>query len=93
MLIEIKSASLGRVREYKGQNFGEQTAGLLGGDFPLRFVINVRADRALQPGIYRVSPSAFMTDQFGNLALRRLRPDDLTPEPVAASKPAPARVA
>lgn len=80
--VEIKSSEVRNQREYRGAQWGEQEAGLhTGGDYPLRFKINRKANEPLKPGRYLLAGDSFVTDEHGNLKLGRVR---LEAMPVAA---------
>lgn len=72
--IEVRSKQLDRVRPYQGKNYGEQSAAIHNGhDFPLAFKVNVEEGKEYDPGEYTIDPRSFVTDQMGNLSLKRVR--------------------
>ncbi|MDR7135722.1 hypothetical protein J2X06_002940 [Lysobacter niastensis] len=87
MRVEIKSnKSTNHRAGNNGKTYGEQQAALhTGGDFPLPFKVNVEVGHEKPAGWYRLSPSSFGTDKFGNLVLGRL---SLEQEPATAAKAA-----
>ena len=87
MRVEIKSKTSTNHRTgNNGKTYGEQQAALhTGGDFPLPFKVNAEVGHEKPAGWYRLSPSSFGTDKFGNLVLGRIA---LEPEAVAASSKA-----
>lgn len=72
--VEIKSAELRNLRDYKGRMYGEQQAALHGvGDFPLPFRINREEHQAYPVGFYHLDPSGFAVDERGNLRFGKVR--------------------
>lgn len=72
--VEIKSAELRNLRDYKGSMYGEQQAALHGvGDFPLPFKINRKDGEAFKPGQYQLDPAGFAVDERGNLRFSKVR--------------------
>lgn len=73
-VVEVKSTTLTRERDYKGTVYGEQTAAIHnGGDFPLPIKLNVRKGFEYPPGRYVIDPRSFTTDEYGNLKLSRVQ--------------------
>lgn len=84
MRVQIKSKSLGNIREYRGRNYGEQQAAIIGsGDYPLPFKVNVEVGKEHEPGDYTLDEQSFATDQHGNLQLKRVRLAKIAPAAVA----------
>ena len=80
MKIEVKSKNIANVRDYKGKNYGEQSAAILGGgDYPLPFKVNVEQGKEYEPGIYELDVSGFGTDKHGNLLLNKVRLSRVAP--------------
>jgi len=72
MRVEIRNAISTNQRDYKGKLFGEQQAALhVGSDFPLVFRLNVEVGKEYKPGAYELAPESFVTDQYGNLGIKR----------------------
>lgn len=70
--IEIKGGTAINQRGYKDKMYGEQQAALhMGQDFPLVFRVNVEVGNEYKPGWYDLDPSSFVTDQYGNLGIKR----------------------
>ncbi len=74
MNVIVKSATGTNRREYKGKWYVEQQAALdVGADFPVVFRVNRPEGEEHPPGTYQLDPSCFVTDQHGNLGLKRVR--------------------
>lgn len=75
LYIEVKTANVSNPREYKGEQWGEQQAALFADDldYPVACRINRKVTDPLKPGHYAVSGTGFVTDNFGNLSMPKLR--------------------
>jgi len=72
--IEVRSENLNNLRDYQGNQWGEQQCALLGvGDYPLPFKVNRKQGDALKPGIYDLDLNSFGVDERGNLRLSKVR--------------------
>ncbi len=72
--VEIKSTTVLNGKEYQGKRYGNQVAGLHNGtDFPVPFKVYVEESNPYPKGMYVIDGRSFVTDQNGNLALKRLK--------------------
>lgn len=74
VVVEVRSKELRRVENWKGKNYGEQTAAMYnGGDFPTPIKVRVEQGHEYEPGRYVFDPASFIADEMGNPKLKRVR--------------------
>ena len=74
IVVVVQSKNLQRVENWKGKNYGEQSAAMFtGGDFPTPIKVRVEQGAEYEPGDYTFAPSSFIADEMGNPKLKRIR--------------------
>lgn len=74
VVVIVQSKNLQRVENWKGKNYGEQSAAMYtGGDFPIPIKVRVEQGAEYEPGEYTFAPSSFIADEMGNAKLKRVK--------------------
>jgi len=74
LIVTVATKNISRVRDYKGKNYGEQSAAMHnGGDFPTPIKVPVLQGHEYEPGEYVIAPASYVADEFGNPKIKRLQ--------------------
>lgn len=74
LIVTVASTNLSRVENWKGKNYGEQSAAMHnGGDFPTPIKVRVEQGHEYEPGQYVFDPRSYIADEMGNPKLKRIK--------------------